>query len=185
MVHSVNSIFQWNLPYWSVDVYLCWLFLQLFHHLPSQAWKQNQVNVLEELLFPTCETFCENSLNTLIYKSRTSTFDLRIKALCQLSYLAPMWAVSLFCQYLYSVGFQSEAQNCNCHTNRDYTEVWHNVTPVCFVFERAKAPRQSLLGKGHPMRKMLISTEAFQWHSGGNCLCCLREVSGLQPGTSQ
>ena len=26
--------------------------------------------------------------------------------------------------------------------------------PVCFVFERARAPRHFLLGKGHPMRKL-------------------------------
>ena len=25
--------------------------------------------------------------------------------------------------------------------------------PVCFVFERARAPRHFLFGKGHPMRK--------------------------------
>ena len=54
---------------------------------------------------------------------------------------------------------------------------------ACFVFERARAPRHFLLGKRHPMRKLLISTGAFQEHQGmirgrgGNRLRCLHEVS--------
>ena len=38
----------------------------------------------------------------------------------------------------------------------------HIGRPVCFVFERAKAPRQFLLDKGHPMWKLYISTGAFK-----------------------
>ena len=30
--------------------------------------------------------------------------------------------------------------------------------PVCFVFERARAPRHFLLSKGHPMSQLQIST---------------------------
>ena len=37
---------------------------------------------------------------------------------------------------------------------------------VCFVFERARAPRHFLFGKGHPMRKLYISTRAFEGHQG-------------------
>ena len=48
---------------------------------------------------------------------------------------------------------------------------------VCFIFEMARAPRHFLLGKGHPMRKLSISTAAFQGHQGndrhgGNRLRC-------------
>ena len=50
--------------------------------------------------------------------------------------------------------------------------------PVCFIFERARAPRHFLLGKGYPMRKLQNSTGAFKGHQD-NRLRCLREVSGL------
>ena len=39
---------------------------------------------------------------------------------------------------------------------------------VCFVFERARAPRHFLFGKGHPMRKLLVSTVTFQGHQGND-----------------
>ena len=39
---------------------------------------------------------------------------------------------------------------------------------VCFVFERARAPRHFLLGKGHPMMKLQICTGAFQGHQGND-----------------
>ena len=56
--------------------------------------------------------------------------------------------------------------------------------PVSFVFERALFSRHFLLGKGHPMRKLLISTLAFKGHQGGrghggNRHRCLSEVPGL------
>ena len=38
--------------------------------------------------------------------------------------------------------------------------------PVCFVCERARASRLFLLGKGHPMRKLWISSVAIQGHQG-------------------
>ena len=38
--------------------------------------------------------------------------------------------------------------------------------PVCFIVERARAPRHFLLGKGLPMKKLYISTGAFQGHQG-------------------
>ena len=38
--------------------------------------------------------------------------------------------------------------------------------PVCFAFQRAGAPRNFLIGKGHPMRKLYIFTGAFQGHQG-------------------
>ena len=53
--------------------------------------------------------------------------------------------------------------------------------PVLFVFERARAQRHSLLGKGHPYEEILISSGAFQGHQGNNQGAwrkCLREVSG-------
>ena len=46
--------------------------------------------------------------------------------------------------------------------------------PVCFEFERARAPRHFLFGKGHPMRKFKISTGAFQGHQG----------NGIRPATA-
>ena len=36
---------------------------------------------------------------------------------------------------------------CPCPFKNDWVTI-----PVCFVFERARAPRQFLLGKGHPLR---------------------------------
>ena len=40
---------------------------------------------------------------------------------------------------------------------------------VCFVFEREKGTKvYFLLGKGHPMIKLKIFTEAFQGHQGNN-----------------
>ena len=45
--------------------------------------------------------------------------------------------------------------------------IWNHKT-VCFVFDRASAPRHLLLGKGHPMRKLCISTGAFQGHQGND-----------------
>ena len=59
----------------------------------------------------------------------------------------------------------------------------HIFRPVCFNFQRARAPKHFLLGKGHPMNNLFISTGALHWHQGndkghgGNCLRCLHEVS--------
>ena len=56
---------------------------------------------------------------------------------------------------------------------------------VCFVFERASAPRHVLLGKGHPMMKLQICTGAFPGHQGNDqgtqrqSPLLLREVIGL------
>ena len=39
---------------------------------------------------------------------------------------------------------------------------------VCFVFERARAPRHFLLGEGHPLMKLQNCTGAFQGHEGND-----------------
>ena len=68
--------------------------------------------------------------------------------------------------------------------------VYHHKLPqaLCFIFERAKAPRYFPLGKGSPWSKLQASTGLLQGHqgndkggNGGNHLCCLCDVSGLLP----
>ena len=39
---------------------------------------------------------------------------------------------------------------------------------VCFVYERARAPRHFCLGKGHPLMKLKICTGAFLGHQGND-----------------
>ena len=43
-----------------------------------------------------------------------------------------------------------------------------NARPVCFVIERARAPRHFLFGKTHPTRSLQITTGTFQGHQGNN-----------------
>ena len=57
--------------------------------------------------------------------------------------------------------------------------------PVCFVFERARAPGHFPDGKVHSRRILSIlnadhfkGTKTMTRGNGGNCLCCLPEVSG-------
>ena len=56
------------------------------------------------------------------------------------------------------------------------------VTIACFMFVRARAPRQFLLGKGHPKRKLLISIEIFhQGHQGMVFPGCIDAMGDFPP----
>ena len=62
--------------------------------------------------------------------------------------------------------------------------IWTNNRPVCFIFERARALSPFVKGR-YPLRKFLLSehfkgTTAMARGHWGNCLHCLREVSGLK-----
>ena len=50
--------------------------------------------------------------------------------------------------------------------------------PVCVIFEWARLPRHFLLGEGHPIKKLQISTVAFaraprQWPGGMEAITCV------------
>ena len=51
---------------------------------------------------------------------------------------------------------------------RPTSTTWTILGPLCFVFEKARAQRHFLLGKGNPTGKLKISTGAFQWHQGND-----------------
>ena len=63
-----------------------------------------------------------------------------------------------------------------------WVNIWGLPRHLCFVFERARAPRYFLFAKRHPMIQIVKDfkgTKAMTRGHGGNCLCCLSEVSGL------